>query len=158
MAGFRLLDRVHREPPDRIGHTRVIDMRHDENPPEMRCLVAIRREAKCLGWGLPAMAVEGWIAPRFPESKAMERFASRKSCLKRDPDPKGRVSAKWKPVFDGTNARRLPGDHAQTKISAVHSSEAALRWPRLPRKFPLLNACRTADFAASGYGGVRRLS
>jgi hypothetical protein len=29
----------------------------------------------------------------------------------------------------------------------VHSSEAALRWPRLPRKFHRLNACRTADFA-----------
>jgi uncharacterized protein DUF4164 len=30
---------------------------------------------------------------------------------------------------------------------AVHSFEAALRLPRLPRKFRLLNACRTADFA-----------
>jgi predicted RNase H-like nuclease (RuvC/YqgF family) len=29
----------------------------------------------------------------------------------------------------------------------VHSSEAALRWPRLPRKFHGLNACRTANFA-----------
>src|ERR1700716_4750271 len=30
---------------------------------------------------------------------------------------------------------------------AVHSSQAALRWPRLPRKFHHLNACRTANFA-----------
>src|SRR3982074_2277702 len=29
---------------------------------------------------------------------------------------------------------------------AVHSSQAALRWPRLPRKFHHLNACRTAGF------------
>ena len=41
------LDRIHREPTDRIGHTGMIDLRHDENPPEMRCLVAVRtgREA-----------------------------------------------------------------------------------------------------------------
>src|ERR1700730_16038624 len=31
---------------------------------------------------------------------------------------------------------------------AVHSSQAALRWARLPRKFRRLNACRTAGFAA----------
>jgi Domain of unknown function (DUF4164) len=31
---------------------------------------------------------------------------------------------------------------------AVHSSQAALRWPRLPRKFRRLNACRIAEFAA----------
>ena len=30
---------------------------------------------------------------------------------------------------------------------AVHSSAATLRWPRLPRKFHHLNACRTANFA-----------
>jgi hypothetical protein len=30
MPGFRLLDGVHRQPADRIGHTGVIDMRHDE--------------------------------------------------------------------------------------------------------------------------------
>ena len=30
MAGFRLFDGVHREPTDRIGHTGVIDLRHDE--------------------------------------------------------------------------------------------------------------------------------
>src|SRR3984893_15718041 len=29
----------------------------------------------------------------------------------------------------------------------VHSFAAALRWPRLPRKFHRLTACRTADFA-----------
>ena len=46
MAGFRLFDRVHREPADRIGHTGVIDLRHDENPSEMRCLLAIRRAVK----------------------------------------------------------------------------------------------------------------
>ena len=39
MAGFRLLDGVHGEATDRIGHTGVIDLRHDENPLEMRCLV-----------------------------------------------------------------------------------------------------------------------
>ena len=81
MAGFRLLDGVHREPPDRIGHTAVIDLRHDENPPEMRCLVAIRREAKCLGWRLLATGDERWIASHFPKSKAVKRPAARKSCL-----------------------------------------------------------------------------
>jgi hypothetical protein len=39
MAGFRLLDGIHGEPTDRIGHTGMIDLRHDENPPEMKCLV-----------------------------------------------------------------------------------------------------------------------
>jgi hypothetical protein len=42
MARFGLFDRVHRETADRVGHTGVIDLRHDENPPKMRCLVAIR--------------------------------------------------------------------------------------------------------------------
>jgi hypothetical protein len=60
------------------------------------------------------MAVEcqGWIAPHFQESKAVKRIATRKSCLEHDPE-------KWKPVFRE--------DHAQTKISAVHSFEVALR-------------------------------
>ena len=33
-----------------------------------------------------------------------------------DPDPQGRVSAKWKPVFPATNAKRLRGDHAPNKV------------------------------------------
>jgi hypothetical protein len=40
MAGFRLFDGIHGEAADRIGHAGMIDLRHDENPPEMRCLVA----------------------------------------------------------------------------------------------------------------------
>ena len=36
---------------------------------------------------------------------------------------------------------------ARKSCFAVHSFEATLRWPRLPRKFNRLNACRTADFA-----------
>jgi Domain of unknown function (DUF4164) len=37
----------------------------------------------------------------------------------------------------------------------VHSFAATLRWPRLPRKFRGLSACRTADFAgAAGSGKV----
>jgi hypothetical protein len=32
----------------------MIDLRHDENPPEMRCLVAIRRMGEC-----PAQAGNG---------------------------------------------------------------------------------------------------
>src|SRR6185369_313206 len=39
MAGFRLFDGIHGKPANRIGHTGMIDLRHDENPPEMRCLV-----------------------------------------------------------------------------------------------------------------------
>jgi hypothetical protein len=42
MAGFGLLDGVHRQRANRVGHTGMIDARHDENPSEMRCLVAIR--------------------------------------------------------------------------------------------------------------------
>jgi hypothetical protein len=45
MAGFSLLDSVHGEATDRIGHTGVIDLRHDENPLEMRRLVMIRPPA-----------------------------------------------------------------------------------------------------------------
>jgi hypothetical protein len=41
---------------------------------------------------------------------------------------------------------------------AVHSSQAALRWPRLPRKFGRLNACRTADFAVRPVYGRSALS
>jgi len=36
--------------------------------------------------------------------------------LEHDPDPKGRVGAKWKPVFPrDKRGTRLRGDHAQTK-------------------------------------------
>jgi hypothetical protein len=60
----------------------MIDARHDENPPEMRCLVAIRREGeqprhKPLG----ATGSQGWIASAFPESKAVQRSAGLKSCF-----------------------------------------------------------------------------
>src|SRR6202048_669930 len=41
---------------------------------------------------------------------------------------------------------------------AVHSSAAALRWARLPRKFRRLNACRTADFAVRAAHGRAALS
>ncbi len=37
MAGFRLLDGIHRQPANRIGHTGRINLRHNENPPEMSC-------------------------------------------------------------------------------------------------------------------------
>jgi hypothetical protein len=58
--------------------------------------------------------VKGWIASRFPESKAVQRAAGAKSCF------------------------------------AVHSFEAALRWPRASRKFPPVNACRTARILLCG--------
>src|SRR6266536_2595736 len=43
---------------------------------------------------------------------------------------------------------------------AVHSFAPALRFPRLPRKFRALTACRTADFAAvrRAYAKVRAAS
>ncbi|MGO8908329.1 MAG: hypothetical protein ACLQDM_03215 [Bradyrhizobium sp.] len=69
------------------------------------------------------------IAPHFPESKAMKRIAPRKSCLQHDLE---KFSGKFM---------------LKQRDLAVHSSEAALRWPRLPRKFHRLNACRIADFA-----------
>ena len=52
VAGFRLLDGVHGEPTDRIGHTGMIDLRHDENPSEMRWLVVVRRSCKRRRQGL----------------------------------------------------------------------------------------------------------
>ncbi|MDO9060825.1 MAG: hypothetical protein Q7U92_17635, partial [Bradyrhizobium sp.] len=70
--GLGLLDGVHGKAADRIGHTGMIDLRHDENPPEMRWLVAIR------GMRMPRLLTRrqreasGWIASRFRESKAME--------------------------------------------------------------------------------------
>ena len=39
------IDGVHGEATDRIGHTGVIDLRHDENPLEKRRLVMIRPAA-----------------------------------------------------------------------------------------------------------------
>ncbi len=50
MAGFGLLDGVHGKATNRICHTGMIDLRHDENPPEMRCLVAIRIACGCRGY------------------------------------------------------------------------------------------------------------
>ena len=46
MAGLCLLDGIHRQPADRVGHTGMIDIRHDKNPREMRCLVATRRSSE----------------------------------------------------------------------------------------------------------------
>jgi hypothetical protein len=51
----------------------VIDLRHDENPSEMRWLVAVRRNANGRGMRLAATGSQGWIAPRFPKSKAITR-------------------------------------------------------------------------------------
>ena len=49
MAGLGLLDSVHGKATDRVGHTGMIDLRHAEYPPEMRCLEAIRRLRECRG-------------------------------------------------------------------------------------------------------------
>src|SRR5215211_2879745 len=81
MAGFGLLDGVHGEPTDRVGHTGMIDLRHDEYPTEMRCLVAIRSLYERRGWWPVGNGKQGWIAPRFPESKAVKRAVDGKSCL-----------------------------------------------------------------------------
>ena len=69
MAGIGLLHGIHGEPADRIGHTGMIDARHDENPSEMRCLVAIRIVRERLGGSLVARGGQGWIASVFVESK-----------------------------------------------------------------------------------------
>ena len=39
--------------------------------------------------------------------------------IEHDPDPQGRVSAKWLTVFLATDAKRLRGDDAQAKIAAI---------------------------------------
>src|SRR5580700_7541614 len=88
-------------------------------------LGAFREAANCRGisrLAKPDSNGKGWIAPQFPDSKAVQRRPRGKSCF------------------------------------AVHSSEAALRWPRLPRKFSRLNACRTADFAVRPAQGRYALS
>ena len=57
------------------------------------------------------------------------------------------------PQLQGEETRwdreKLPKSWFGKRIAdlAVHSFAAALRWPRLPRKFHRLNACRTAAFA-----------
>jgi hypothetical protein len=38
MAGLCLLDRIHRESTDRVGHADVIDLRHDEIPSDNEML------------------------------------------------------------------------------------------------------------------------
>src|ERR1700737_3203095 len=48
-------------------------------------------------------------------------------------------------VFPESKAGKRPA--RPKSCFAVHSSAAALRWPRLQRKFRRLNGCRTADFA-----------
>ena len=79
MAGFRLLDGVHREPADRIGHTGMIDLRHDENPSEMRCLVAIRRRANSLGTSLVATGSRGLDSISVPGVQGKEtRYGAEK--------------------------------------------------------------------------------
>jgi hypothetical protein len=51
----------------------MIDLRHDENPPEMRCLLAIRRDGERLedkpGW---QRELKGWIASVFPSVQGNE--------------------------------------------------------------------------------------
>ena len=82
MAGLRLLHGVHGEATDRIGHTGVVDLRHDENPPEMRSLMTIRGARESAGFVAgDGKEVGGWIASRFPESKARKHGFGRKTCL-----------------------------------------------------------------------------
>jgi len=50
---------------------------------------------------------------------AKERAGSARFLCAHDPDPQGRVSAKWVTVFLATDAKRLRGDHAQAKIAAI---------------------------------------
>jgi hypothetical protein len=49
----------------------MIDACH-ENPPEMSRLVAFRPIASSHGQALLVTGSGGWIAPRFPESKASQ--------------------------------------------------------------------------------------
>jgi hypothetical protein len=46
----------------------VIELRHDENPPEMKCLGANARSA-CLWWNLKATEVEGLDSTSFAKVK-----------------------------------------------------------------------------------------
>ena len=120
MAGIRLLDGIHRQRADRVGHTGMIDARHDENPPEMSRLVAIRRvgeRPRRKRW--LATGSQGLDSTSVPGVQGSETPAGPKSCL------------------------------------AVHSLQAALRWPRLPRKFRPLNACRTANFPCAAASSQR---
>jgi hypothetical protein len=54
----------------------MIDARHDENPSEMRCLVAIRIVRERLGASLVAREGQGWIASVFVESKTGSKAGS----------------------------------------------------------------------------------
>ena len=65
VAGFRLFDGIHGKPANRIGHTGMIDLRHDENPPEMRCLV-VGRTGQKPQYGRGLRESRGWIAPQSP--------------------------------------------------------------------------------------------
>jgi hypothetical protein len=68
MAGFRLFDGIHGKPANRIGHTGMIDLRHDENPPEMRCLVVgtYRRMAAIRGWIKGKSGLDSTSIPMSP--------------------------------------------------------------------------------------------
>src|SRR3954462_11774324 len=74
------------------------------------------------------------------------------------------VQAFWATGSEGWIASRLRESKAVKRgvgrkgCFAVHSSQPALRWPRLPRKFHNLNACRTAFFRTAGSGKVRIVS
>src|SRR3981081_2650289 len=86
----------------------------------------------------------------------MMKFRLKKEVLGGD-SPRGRLS-RHKPatgsqgwiasVFPESKAGKRPA--GPKSCFAVHSCEAALHLPRLPRKFPPLKACRTADFAVRG--------
>jgi hypothetical protein len=69
----------------------MIDLRHDENPLEMRRLMMIRPPANGCDMCPAALKLKGWIAPQTAESKARERACGAKSCLWHDPE-------KWIPV------------------------------------------------------------
>src|SRR3954470_3218149 len=98
---------------------------------------------------------QGWIAPHFPESKARKRACGAKSCLNHDPENHAPHLMRGGCGFSEKHASGSIRGTAQTSrwigktrcpYLSVHSFAPALRWPRLPRKFHAVTACRNADF------------
>ena len=81
MAGLGLLDGVHGKATDRVGHTGMIDLRHDEFPPEMRCLEAIRSLRECRGWWPEGNGKSGLDSTSVPRVQGSETRCGREKLL-----------------------------------------------------------------------------
>ena len=153
MAGFRLLDGIHGEATDRIGHTGMIDLRHDENPPEMRSLLVgarTGRRAAIRAWSKGKSGLDSTSIPVSP--RRGNAVPVRKVALVARPGPEG---WRWRSGYRLSPDRAADREEYGPPNLAVHSFAAALRSARLPRKFRRSNRLPNREFCCCAAGHPR---